>query len=118
MGMGRGRPLPKFFDTSAFKKWYKLSTLGGGGAKVIWTKSKRTATFFRETVPQSIVVITKGECTSKELQRIDILSIINTIIKYQQNILLLKCQPSLKDIYHNWTRLTSYKYTKYVEPVI
>ena len=61
---------------------------------------------------------------SKELQRffcfisLVILSIINTIMKYQKNILLLKCQPSLRDIYHNWTSLTTYKYTKYVEPVI
>ena len=28
------------------EKWYKLSKLGGGGVEVIWTKSKRTVTFF------------------------------------------------------------------------
>ena len=25
---------------------------GGGGVEVIWTKSKRTTTFFRETLPK------------------------------------------------------------------
>ena len=33
------------------KKLYKLSKLGEGGM-VIWTKSKRTAAFFRETFPK------------------------------------------------------------------
>ena len=42
------------FDTLAFKKWYKLSKFGEGEegeVEVIWTKSKRTATFFQESVP-------------------------------------------------------------------
>ena len=48
-----GRPLPKFFWHIGVKKnWYKLSKLGeGGGGEGIWTKSKRRATFFRETFP-------------------------------------------------------------------
>ena len=34
------------------KKLYKLSKLEGREGKVIWTKSKRTAAFFRETFPK------------------------------------------------------------------
>ena len=35
------------------KKGYKLSKLGGGGGgvEVIWTKSKRTSTFFSGDLP-------------------------------------------------------------------
>ena len=51
-GEGGGDPCPNFWHIGVQKKWYKLSKLGGGGVKVIWTKSKRTATFFRETVPK------------------------------------------------------------------
>ena len=57
-GGGGGMALPKLFvhfGTFALKKsgttcpnWGE-----GGGVKVIWTKSKRTANFFRETVPNS-----------------------------------------------------------------
>ena len=43
------------------KKWYKLSKLGGGGGEVIWTKSKRTATFFLETFPYTIKESTSPE---------------------------------------------------------
>ena len=51
---GRGRPLPKFFGTLTFKKsGTSCPNYGEGGVKVIWTKSKRTATFFRETGPKS-----------------------------------------------------------------
>ena len=40
-GDGEGDPCPNFC------KWCNLSKFGGGGGvKVIWTKSKRTATFF------------------------------------------------------------------------
>ena len=37
----------------ALKKVVQVVQIGerGGGAEVIWTKSKRTAAFFRETVP-------------------------------------------------------------------
>ena len=38
-----------FSSKLTLKKLYKLSKLGGGG-EVIWTKSKRTAVFCRETV--------------------------------------------------------------------
>ena len=52
MGSEGKTPAPIFWHIGIKKKWYKLSKLGeGGGVKVIWTKSKRTATFFRETVP-------------------------------------------------------------------
>ena len=49
---GRGGPLPNFFGTLAFKKSGTSCPNkgeGGRGVLVIWTKSKRTATFFRET---------------------------------------------------------------------
>ena len=49
MGMGRGRPLPKFFGTLALKKSGTSCPNYGGEVEVIWTKSKRTAIFFRET---------------------------------------------------------------------
>ena len=49
-GEGRRDPCPNLLADWRSKKWYKLSKLGGG-VEVIWTKSKRTATFFRETVP-------------------------------------------------------------------
>ena len=46
-GEGGGDPSPNFLAHWRSKKWYKLSKLGeGGGFEVIWTKSKRTATFF------------------------------------------------------------------------
>ena len=51
LGMGREGETPAqfFCHIGVKKKRYKLSKLGrGGGVKVIWTKSKRTATFFRE----------------------------------------------------------------------
>ena len=47
------------------KKWYKLSKLEGdrgGRVEVIWTTSKRTATFFRETVPQLTSSIPSNDC--------------------------------------------------------
>ena len=54
----RGRPLPKFFGRLGLKKVVKVVQVvqirgRGGGVKVIWTKSKRTATatFFRVSVP-------------------------------------------------------------------
>ena len=55
LGMGREGETPAqiFWHIGVQKKWYKLSKLGGGGVNVIWTKSKRTANFFRETVPNS-----------------------------------------------------------------
>ena len=51
-GEGGGDPCPNFLAHWRSKKWYKLYKLGGGGVEVIWTKSKRTATFFRETFPK------------------------------------------------------------------
>ena len=53
--MGRETPAQFFWHIDVQKKWYKLSKLGGGkgGVEVIWTKSKRTATFFREAFPNS-----------------------------------------------------------------
>ena len=38
------------------KKEIEVVQTGGGGGEVIWTKSKRTATFFLETIPYSKVV--------------------------------------------------------------
>ena len=36
-----------FWNIDVKKKWYKMLKLGeGGGVEEIWTKSKRTATFF------------------------------------------------------------------------
>ena len=48
LGMGKEGETPAqyFAHIAVQKKWYKLSKLEGGGVKVIWTKSKRTATFF------------------------------------------------------------------------
>ena len=44
--------MPKFFGTLAFKKVVQVVQIRGrGGVEVIWTKSKRTATFFQESVP-------------------------------------------------------------------
>ena len=43
-----------FWHIGVQKKWHKLSKLGGG-VEVIWTKSKRTATFFWETFPYMAV---------------------------------------------------------------
>ena len=53
LGMGREGETPAqiFWHIGVQKKWYKLSKLGGRGVDVIWTKSRRTATFFRETFP-------------------------------------------------------------------
>ena len=55
MGREGETPAQIFWHIGVQNKLYKLSKLGGGGAgggdEVIWTKSKRTATFFRETVP-------------------------------------------------------------------
>ena len=47
LGMGREGETPAqiFWHIGVKKKWYKLSKLGGG-VKVIWTQSKRTANFF------------------------------------------------------------------------
>ena len=50
-GEGGDTPAKKFWHVGVKKKWYKLSK-SGGGVEVIWTKSKRTATFFRETFPE------------------------------------------------------------------
>ena len=47
-----GDPFPNFLHIGVQKKWYKFSKLGGG-VVVIWTKSKRTVTFFWETVYRS-----------------------------------------------------------------
>ena len=45
-GDGEGEtPAQIFWHIGVQKKWYKLSKLGGE-VEVIWTKSKRTATFF------------------------------------------------------------------------
>ena len=56
LGMGReGETSAQiFWHIGVQQKWYKLSKLGGGGVEqVIWTKSKRTATyFFREALPK------------------------------------------------------------------
>ena len=47
-----GYPCPNFLAHCRLKKWNMLPKLGAGGVvEVIWTKSKRTATFFWETVP-------------------------------------------------------------------
>ena len=51
MGREGETPAQIFWHIGVQKKWYKLSKLRGGGVEVIWTKSKRTATFFRETFP-------------------------------------------------------------------
>ena len=54
LGMGREGETPAqiFWHIGVQKKWYKLSKLGGGGGvEVIWTKSKRTATFFSGDLP-------------------------------------------------------------------
>ena len=51
IGMGRGRPLPKFFWLIGVKKkWYRLPKLGGG-VEVIWKNPKEQLLFFRETFP-------------------------------------------------------------------
>ena len=54
-GMGREGETPAqiFWHIGVQKKWYKLSKLGGGGVEVIWTKSKRTATFFSGNRPSA-----------------------------------------------------------------
>ena len=60
MGREGETPAQIFWHIGVQKKWYKLSKLGGGGGvEVIWTKSKRTATFFRETVPKGSIVMKK-----------------------------------------------------------
>ena len=48
LGMGREGETPAqiVWHIGIKKKWYKLSKCRGWGVKVIWTKSKRTATFF------------------------------------------------------------------------
>ena len=45
-GRGTVTPAKIFWHVGVKKKWYKLSKFWGGGVEVIWTKSKRTATFF------------------------------------------------------------------------
>ena len=56
LGMGGGGdPCPSCLAHWRSLKWYELSKLGGGGGvEVIWTKSKRTATFFREIFAYSV----------------------------------------------------------------
>ena len=46
MGREGDTPAKKIWHIGVKKKWYKLSKFWGGGVEVIWTKSKRTATFF------------------------------------------------------------------------
>ena len=46
MGREGETPAQFFWHIDVQKKWYKLSKLGGGGGGGIWTKSKKTATFF------------------------------------------------------------------------
>ena len=55
LGMGREGETPGqiFWHIGIKKKWYKLSKLEGEGGGVIWTKSRRTATFFQDTFPYS-----------------------------------------------------------------
>ena len=53
MGREGETPAQIFWHIGIKKKWYKLSKLGGEGVEVIWTKSKRTATYFRKTFPKS-----------------------------------------------------------------
>ena len=57
---GKGIPRPNLFGTLAFKK-SGISCPncgeGGGGVEVIWTKSKRTVTFFRETFPKLLLLL-------------------------------------------------------------
>ena len=48
-GRGTVTPAKNFWHVGVKKKWYKLSKFWGGGVEVIWTKSKRTATFFQTT---------------------------------------------------------------------
>ena len=45
-------PFPLRKKTFFFSDWFSVKA-GGGGGGVIWTKSKRTAVFPQETVPQS-----------------------------------------------------------------
>ena len=49
MGREGDTPAKNFWHVGVKKKWYKLSKFWGGGVEVIWTKSKRTATFFQTT---------------------------------------------------------------------
>ena len=55
---GRGGPLSKFVGTLALKKVVQVVHIrgSGGGVEVIWTKAKRTATFFRENVPNHLAL--------------------------------------------------------------
>ena len=48
-----GRPLPKFFGTLVLKEVVHVVLIRGrgGGVEVIWTKSKRIATFFSGNLP-------------------------------------------------------------------
>ena len=55
MGREGGTPTQIFWHIGVQKKWYKLSKLGGGGGgevEVIWTKSKRTVTYFWKIFPK------------------------------------------------------------------
>ena len=52
-GEGGGDPCPKFLAHWRSKKGVQVVQIRGRGVEVIWTKSKRTATFFRETFPYS-----------------------------------------------------------------
>ena len=55
MGRRGGAPAPHFLAHWRSKKVVQVVQNwgdGGGGVEVIWTKSKRTAPFFRETVPK------------------------------------------------------------------
>ena len=71
LGMGREGETPAqiFWHIGVKKKWYKLSKLGGGGGvEVIWTKSKRTATFFSlEAFPKSHISRKKSTVCSSQV---------------------------------------------------
>ena len=54
MGREGDTPAKNFWHVGVKKKWYKLSKLGGGRGEVIWTKYKRTATFFGGNRPSVV----------------------------------------------------------------
>ena len=62
MGMKKSIPIIREWESEAFilgnggGRDFPLAP-GEGGVEVIWTKSKRTATFFRETVPKIVLTL-------------------------------------------------------------
>ena len=69
---GKGEtPAQIFWHICLQKKVVKIVQIKGGGIEVIWTKSKRTATFFRETFPKQKAFNAYVCCVSGTEKRLD-----------------------------------------------